>query len=229
MTGIIDKFLLRSNTEQTGHPPSLESKYFGSHTLMPRKKSVKHSAQLFRNAADDIAEFLTKVSANQSAQHVSWLHNYGIIRLYREFESLVLDALVGAINNDTATVSATRGIKFPKHLTDEVCKFLITGPGYFDFKGRSGLIETLKDFVPADHYLVTIVKKAAYKDALERLSALRNFAAHGSKKSKDDVLKAIDGKRIESSGAWLKCEDRFQTIVDRLKALATEIEHAAPY
>lgn len=92
---------------------------------MPRKKSVKHSAQLFRNAADDIAGFLTKVSANQSDQHVSWLHNYGIIRLYREFESLVLDALVGAINNNTATFSATTGIEFPKHLTDEVCEFLI--------------------------------------------------------------------------------------------------------
>jgi len=195
---------------------------------MPRKKSVKHSAQLFRNAADDIADFLT-VSPNQSAQHVSWLHNYGIIRLYREFESLVLDALVSAINNDTATVTATTGIQFPRHLTDEVCEFLITGTGYFDFKGRSGLIKTLKEFVPADHYLVTSVKKAAYKDALERLSALRNFAAHESATSKRAALAAIGGQRIESSGAWLKCEDRFQTIVDRLKALATEIEHAAPY
>jgi hypothetical protein len=196
---------------------------------MPRKKSVKHSAQLFRNAADDIANFLTKVSANQSDQHVSWLYNYGIIRLYRDFESMVRHALVGAINNNTATVSATTGIKFPEHLTDEVCEFLITGAGYFDFKGRDGLIKTLKKFVPDNHYLLTSVKKPVYTQALERLSALRNFAAHESAKSKRSALDAIGGQRIESSGAWLKCEDRFQTIVDRLKALATEIEHAAPY
>lgn len=196
---------------------------------MPRKKSVKHSAQLFRKAADDIVDFLARVSANQSDQHVSWLHNYGIIRLYREFEVLVLDALVGAINNDTATVSATTGIEFPKHLTDEVCEFLITGTGYFDFKGRSGLIKTLKEFVPANHYLVTCVKKVAYTDALERLSALRNFAAHESAISKRAALAAIGGQRIESSGAWLKCEDRFQAIVDHLKTLATDIEHAAPF
>jgi len=100
---------------------------------MPRKKSVKHPAQVFCTATDDIAEFLTKVSANQSDQYVSWLYNYGIIRLYREFESLVLDALVGAINNDTASVSVTTGIEFPKHLRDEVCEFLITGTGYFDY------------------------------------------------------------------------------------------------
>jgi len=196
---------------------------------MPRKKSVKHSAQLFRTAADDIVTFVTTVSANQSDQNVSWLHSYAIIRLYREFESHVLDALVGAINNDTATVSATTGIDFPKHLTDEVCEFLITGTGYFDFKGRSGLIKTLKEFVPDNHYLVTIIKKAAYTDALERLSTLRNFAAHESAPSKKSALAAIGGLRIKSSGAWLKREGRFQAIVDGLKTLATEIENASPY
>jgi len=196
---------------------------------MPRKKSVKHSAQVFRAAANDITTFLTAASVGQTDQHVSWLHNYGIIRLYREFESMVLDALVGAINNDTATVSGTTGINFPKHLTDEVCEFLITGSGYFDFKGRSGLIKTLKGFVPANHYLVDTIKRKTYEDALERLSALRNFAAHESAPSKRAALKAIGGKRIESSGAWLKRGGRFQTIVDRLKALAAEIENAAPY
>jgi hypothetical protein len=196
---------------------------------MPRKKSIKHSAQAFRDAADEITVFLNTVSNNQSDQHVSWLHSYGIIQLYRSFESLVLAALSGAINNDTETISATIGIDFPKHLTDEVCQFLITGGGYFDFKGRSGLIKTLKKFVPDNHYLVTIIKKPGYIDALERLSTLRNFAAHESIPSKRAALTAIGGKRIGSSGAWLKCEDRFQTIVDRLKALATEIENAAPY
>ena len=196
---------------------------------MPRKKSVKHSAQVFREAANDITTFLTNASVNQSDQHVSWLHNYGIIRLYREFESLILDALVGAINNDTATVSATTGIVFPKHLTDEVCEFLITGTGYFDFKGKSGLVKTLKEFVPPTHYLVTTVKKPTYNDSLERLSTLRNFAAHESAPSKRAALEAIGGERIESSGAWLKREGRFQVIVENLKALATDIENAAPF
>src|SRR5262249_52715414 len=162
-------------------------------------------------------------------QYITWIHNYGIIRLYREFEALMLAALVGAINNDTSTVSATTSVNFPKHLTDEVCEFLITGSGYFDFKGRPGLIKILKDFVPEDHYLVTAVKKKTYTDALEKLSTLRNFAAHGSGPSKRAALKAIGGKRIESSGAWLKTGGRFQSIVDRLKALSTEIENDAPY
>ncbi len=196
---------------------------------MPRKKSVKHCAQAFRAAADEITEFLTTVSNGQTDQNVTWLYNYGIIRLYREFESMVLAALVGAINNDTATVSGRTGIDFPKHLTDEVCEFLITGSGYFDFKGRPGLIRILKNFVPEDHYLVTAIKRPTYTDALEKLSALRNFAAHQSGPSKRAALKAIGGERIESSGAWLKRGGRFDAIAARLKALATEIENDAPY
>lgn len=196
---------------------------------MPRKKSVKHSAQDFRTAADEIVLFLTSVSKGQTDQHISSLHNYAIIRLYREFESLMLDALVGGINNDTATLSTIAGVEFPKHLTNEVCEFLITGTGYFDFKGRDGLIKILKKFVPATHYLVVNVSKLIYRSALEQLSALRNFATHESDQSKRSALSAIGGQRIESSGAWLKREGRFQVIVDRLKALATDLENAAPY
>lgn len=196
---------------------------------MPRKKSVKRSAQDFRAAAVEITEFLATASNGQTDEHVSWVHNYAIIRLYREFESLVLDALVGAINNDTGTISSTTGVKFQTHLSAKVCEFLITGTGYFDFKSRDGLIQTLKKFVPKTHYLVTTVKKDDYKHALEQLSALRNYAAHGSDQSKRRALNAIGGKGISSSGAWLKRESRFQIIVDRLKAFATELQNEAPY
>ena len=35
----------------------------------------------------------------------------------------------------------------------------MTGRGYFDFKGRDGLIKTLKQYLPDDHYLVEVVSK----------------------------------------------------------------------
>ena len=62
--------------------------------------------------------------------------------------------LKGAINNDTSTLSQTVNIEFPKSLSDAVCEFIVTGGGYFDFKGRDGLIKTLKDYVPSNHYIV---------------------------------------------------------------------------
>src|SRR5688500_17021083 len=109
---------------------------------MSPKKSVKKSAIHFKKQASAITSFIASARQTMTDQHQSWVHEYGIIRLYREFESMMLDALVGAINNNTETISERTGISFPTHLTDEICEYLIIGNGYFDFKGRDGLIKT---------------------------------------------------------------------------------------
>lgn len=164
-----------------------------------------------------------------SDEHKSWSHDYAIIRLYREFEQMMLAGIIGAINNNTETIAEVTGVDFPKHLTDEVCEYLVLGGGYFDFKGRDGLIKTLKKYVPKTHYLVTIIKKRKYKDTLEKLSALRNYAAHESRQSKRAVLAAIGQKRIGSAGSWLKVQGRFPRIGSKLKELAQEVHGSAPY
>ncbi|MHB1022259.1 MAG: hypothetical protein ACYC46_08630 [Acidobacteriaceae bacterium] len=196
---------------------------------MARKKSVKLAARNFLTASNSIAGFTSQTAPPLSDQYQSWIYDYSVIRLYREFERLMLSALTGAINNDTTTLANRIGISFPKHLTYEVCEFLITGNGYFDFKGRDGLIKTVKEFVPEDHYLVTVVKKQAYKKALNRLSALRNFAAHESGPSKRAALVALECKNLSSSGSWLKKQKRFQELVASLQELAKEINLAAPF
>lgn len=141
----------------------------------------------------------------------------------------MLDTLVGALNNDTSTLSTRTGFSFPKHLTDEVCRFLVTGRGYFDFKGRDGLIKALKQYLPDDHYLVEVVSKPGYRNSLELLSAARNYAAHESQQSKSAFKKATGQDRVGAAGSWLKRQNRFQTIADRLKAMADEIHAEAPY
>lgn len=196
---------------------------------MARRKSIKKVAREFQANADAVKAYATAASNVFSAQHTTWAYEYAIIRLYRDFEDLILNALKGAINNDTNTLSETLKIKFPSSLSDAVCEYIVTGGGYFDFKGRDGLIKTIKSYVPANHYLVAIVKKQKYKDALERLSALRNFAAHDSEVSRKKALAAVGQKRMSSAGTWLKSQNRLENIVDRLKELAQEIDVAAPY
>lgn len=195
---------------------------------MPKKKSIKGSANEFKAEADKILAFLT-ASAGLGDEHVSWCHDLAIIRLYRAFETLMLDALVGALNNDTSTLSTRTGFAFPKHLTNEVCRFLVTGRGYFDFKGRDGLIKTLKQYLPDDHYLVEVVSKAGYRNSLELLSAARNYSAHDSQQSKGAFKKAVDQDRVGAAGSWLKRQNRFQNIAHQLKAMADEINAEAPY
>ena len=195
---------------------------------MPKKKSIKLSANQFKKAANEILNFVEKTGGLKDEYH-SWCVDYAIIRLYREFETLMLDALAGAINNDAKTISATVGVNFPKHMSLDVCRYLVIGTGYFDFKGRDGLIRIAKEYVPDGHYLVSIIKDQKYKDALEQLSTLRNLAAHDSPRARHAAIKAIGGDKIGSAGSWLKKQDRFKTLCDSLKALSDDVEAKAPY
>lgn len=196
---------------------------------MPRKKSVKLAAKTFVTGAQTIEAFLQETSGLK-AESRYWCTEFAVIRLYQEFETLILSAIVGAINNDTTTLSQSVGFDFPKHLSQDVCTFLILKTGYFDFKGRDGLIHLLKDFVPDDHYLPLIIRDVKYRATLEKLSSFRNFAAHPqSKKAKKAALRAIRGGNLGSAGGWLSRQERFKNMSDSLVALAQEIEGQAPY
>ena len=195
-----------------------------------RKKSIKKAAEAFSVAVDDTLSFIDELEQKTvSAKARSWAYEYAIIRLYRDFETLMLESIVAGINNDTSVLSSKTGIKFPKHLTDEVCEYIVTGDGYFDFRGRDGLIKTLKSFLADNHFLVVAVKDTKYKDALERLSALRNYAAHDSPQSKEAAKRAVDQDRISSAGSWLKKKERFADICENLKKLATAVAAAAKH
>lgn len=197
---------------------------------MPKKLSIKGTAQWFSGNADSVVAYLGELcDARISDEHLSWCHDYAVIRLYRDFEGLMLWTLVGSINNDTSTISQKSGFDFPKHLTDEVCFYLVTGPGYFDFRGRSGLIGTFKKYLPDDHYLIEIIKKKKYKEHIDRLCALRNYAAHESPQSKRAALTATGQQRMGSAGSWLKRQGRFSDLATKLQALAEEIKNEAPY
>lgn len=193
-----------------------------------RKTSLRDAASAFQTTADEIVQFAERLSLNAPKQDSSWIHEYAIIRLYREFEQLMLYAISGAINNDSSALSTTLGIEFPKHLAQPVCEFIVTGGGYFDFRGRDGLIKDMKKPLGDTHWLVAIVKKPAYKNAIDQLIALRNFAAHDSEQSRTRAKKSLDLKRLSSAGAWLKRQKRLNTLADRLKALASDIEATAP-
>lgn len=193
-----------------------------------RKKSAKRACTWFQEEVQSVRDYALATNA-LSDEHVSWCHEQAIIRLYRAFESLMLSCLICAINNDTDHISKKTGISFPKHLTDEVCEYIIVGDRYFDFRGRDGLIKTLKRYVSNDHYLLTAVSRDEYRQALEQLSALRNFAAHDSYPSKKSALHATGQTRMGSAGSWLKRNGRLDGICDSLNALSHDVHDAAPY
>ncbi len=198
---------------------------------MARLKSIRLSAQTFQKELAKIRTYVESAKFSEAHEtYWSWIHEHAVIRTYRGFENLMLDALVGTINNNTSVLKDTLGFtSFPTHLTKQVCEYIVTGGGYFDFKGRSGLLEKLQQFVPKNHYLVKVVKKKKYEVALERLSAFRNYSAHGSDQAKRAALKVAGLQRMGSAGSFLKTQNRFGEMIDSLTDLAAEIEAAAPF
>lgn len=195
---------------------------------MAKKKSVKKAAKQFGKEVDLILSYVGQQPVG-AGPFTRWAYEYAIIRLYREFENLVLHALVGAINNDSTTLQSRLGFRIPRHMTDEFCTYLVVGDRYFDFKGRDGLIGTIKRFVPMNHYLLSVVEKQGYRVPLERLCALRNFAAHGSAKARTAAKRALGVQNLKSAGSWLSRQQRFAGIAGKLKDLSGELETGAPY
>ena len=196
---------------------------------MPKKKSVQLCAQEFRRDAKELLRFCMSAEKALLDAHVSLVYDGAVIKLYAAFERMMIGALTGAINNDTSQLSNTTSVQFPKHLTDEVCEYIIIGNGYFNFRGRDGLIGEVRKYVPGSHYLVQAVRDSRYKTSLEQLSALRNYAAHYSMASKQIALKSIGQKKMGSAGSWLKRQDRFPNLVQSLLELSRRIEKCAPY
>lgn len=196
---------------------------------MPKKTSLKRVAQSFMKESEEIMTFFSETAGLKEVWS-EWSADYAVVLLYGAFESLMLRALAGAINNDSTTISENLGIKFPKHMSEDVCTYLIKGTGYFDFKGRDGLIRIIKEYVPEAHYLCDSVRNHKFKTTLNRLCALRNFAAHrDSETARDAAAKAVGQEKIGSAGAWLRVHNRFSELCNSLNALAKKIEHGAPY
>lgn len=197
---------------------------------MPKKKSVRRAAKKFQDELDQLVSFCQRMEqAELASEHVGLAYELAVIKLSAKFEQLILDALVGAINNDTSTISEQTGVRFPKHLTDEVCEYLIAQNGYLDFKGRDGLIQKLKQFVPPGHYLLETVSAKKYQTTLEQLFPLRNFAAHESRQAKRAATKATGTRKMGSVGKWLRTKGRFRKIARNFKQLAKDIQGRAPY
>lgn len=191
------------------------------------KKDPKKVAEDFISSVSEIKELVN--IAGLSQKRVTWVHEYAIIRLFREFKIMILNCLVAAINRDNFELPKKERIDSPKHLNVGVCECAIVGNGYSNFRRRHGLIGKLKRFVPDDHYLFEIANKNDYKVSLNRFSASRNFAAYDSKPSKNAALEAAGEndhplRRMASPGVWLKTKGRFERFCDQLKQLAQELK-----
>ena len=200
---------------------------------MPRGKRIDIPGKVdnFQRVKSDLDQFLENIKGNGivTDQQRQWCYEYAIIKLYRAFEELMLEALKGAINKDASHFLDKNNITQINHLNSDLAEYVIVGDGYFDFKGRDGLIDTLKKYLPKDHWLIKIVKNPQYRVSLNRLSAFRNYAAHSSDKAKARAKASAKpdpgGDCMGSSGAWLSSYNgtRYTEIAENIYKLSGSI------
>ncbi|ATM24583.1 hypothetical protein SMD44_p10084 (plasmid) [Streptomyces alboflavus] len=217
---------------------------------MARKKSGRYAAEQFRVVMDELSGYACEIDASPLSPGArDWAFDAALIKVAVAFEKLMLECLIVALNNDSSAFSKNTGIAFPKHITQDHCEYLITGGGYFDYSGRSGLLKDIKRFTSGSgHWLHDAVAGEAYYHHLELLLALRNFAAHESPQAKKKMKAAIycwnhqvkDLKSAphaaqfakayapSSAGSWVRRQGRFTSLLNGLSDLADTVETTAP-
>lgn len=196
-----------------------------------RKIDFQKSTADFKKQVTDLKSFLSEskiaFSGNKNRDsYISNCYEYGIISLYKIFETFIYRTIVGCINHDSSHVSETYNLNFGKHISDEMCDFILTKGKYFNFSGRSDLISICKKHIGDTYGVVDILKNRNYESALDELIAFRNFAAHSSKQAKTKAKEVIKGQRIPSIGSYLKKQARLEKIADALCNLSDDVAAA---
>jgi len=161
--------------------------------------------------------------------YLSYSYENAILMTYKAFEIFVKRIMVSCLNHDHSFFEDKYGIALGKHINDDVCEFLITKGGYFDFRGYGGLVDTLKSVLGSGNQFIVVVKKDPYKVHIDQLCAARNYAAHNSRQSKEAAKKAFGLTSISSAGSCLKKAGRFSSIISGLKSFAGEVKTTALY
>lgn len=161
--------------------------------------------------------------------YLSYSYENAILMTYKAFEIFVKRIMISCLNHDHSFFEDKYGIALGKHINDDVCEFLITKGGYFDFRGYSGLVDTLKNVLGSTNPFIGVVRKDPYKTHIDQLCAARNYAAHNSRQSKEAAKKAFGLTTISSAGSCLKKAGRFSNIISGLKGFAAEVKTTALY
>lgn len=185
-----------------------------------------------QNVCDEFIRNMTEIEGyinrcntvfSSEDKYLSFCYENAIIMLYKAFEKFILRTMISCLNHDHSHFEEKYGIKLGNHINDDVCEFLITKGGYFDFKGRGGLNKILNATIGSGHNVGKAIKNNKYGQTIDQLCAVRNYAAHNSIQAKKSAMDAYGLKRISSPGSFLKKQNRLKNLIAELTELANDV------
>lgn len=151
---------------------------------------------------DEKTQILPKILPAEKKQ----IHEAFVLKLCVTWEILAENVFVECLLHDASEYTKRTGIVLPrKNLTKDICRGLISGLGYFDFKDAADLKGKAKRFL-AKRYnpFNEIPKDAASK--INEFYMIRNFIAHRSNSAKQTLKRMFKQKynmRFRSPGNFL--------------------------
>ena len=152
-----------------------------------RKSDLFNRHTSFDSALDRYRTFSNKVMNAQrvisTAEEKRDLSESVILRLIANWESFVDEHLVACVNRDHSKLNKFLGVTIHSHPDMNLCRALIFGDGYRDFKETSALIGFSKKLL-ADSSNPFLAISKRHKNKIDDMYKLRNYLAHYSAKSR---------------------------------------------
>lgn len=158
---------------------------------MANQVSIKAVANRFLGECDSLSDYLRHQNSHCSGKFLSYAYDFAIIKLFKDFEELLLGTVTGVINNEAPYIQDGHGGFRKKSIVKAQAETIFLGGRYFSFKGTGGLLHDIRTTVPLNHRLVTILSDTSYNHTFSVLIPLRNFAAHSSKNAKIRAIAAV--------------------------------------
>lgn len=114
------------------------------------------------------------------------IHEAFVLKIYVAWEVLVEDVFVECLYRDSSRYARERTVVLPRKLSRNVCRCLISGLGYFDFRDTGDLKGQAKRILvdrqnPFEQVLPNTKIDEFYK--------IRNYVAHRSYRSRQSLLR----------------------------------------
>lgn len=129
-------------------------------------------------------EILTEILPYEKRQ----IHEAFVLKIYVAWEVLVENIFVDCLSRDPSKYAEQKGLVLPQKLTKSICRGLISGLGYFDFKDTGDLKgKAKKVLVPKYNPFKMIPSDEGKK--IDEFCAIRNYLAHYSDSSRQSLAR----------------------------------------
>ena len=121
------------------------------------------------------------------------IHEAFVLKIYVAWEVLVENVFVECLSRDPSKYAEYKGIRLAKRLTKDVCRGLISGLGYFDFRDISDLKGKSRNVLATSYNPFPQIPNDA-GNKIDEFCVIRNYLAHYSDSARQSLMRMYRNK-----------------------------------